>query len=477
MSKKVISILLSAAMLVAMLCVGIGAVTASADDTYTYYFLAADNFFKTEAGASNTSVGVYWWQPSEVAAWPGIEMTAAPEVGENVFKIEGVSPDTTTVIFNAFVDAGNPADPALKAVAHQTVNINTEGYDANEAYEGCPECDNFNGMIYVLNRNEISENELSGAQTTGGAWFALDSYKDNATFYGSYGFAEDTESKPEETTSTEEPADTTGGKKYHAGDTVVATMTAGGIAIDGAAAKLGAYNYDITYNADVVKFVSNADKTTGGMPLVNSAKAGVVKLATMAAMGLNEDFSGDKAAVAEVTFEVTADTDDLGIEGKCSSLTAVTTDGSSTKTLVGVSNPDDPYTKLELDVTCPHEPTDSTPSEVDSTPSEVDSTPSEVDSTPSEVDSTPSETPSKTDSKTDSKKDDSKTSSKTDSKKETNDKASSNTSKGGTTGTTGTTGTSVATVQTSGMIVVTSLIAILMAAAAVVLYSKKKTEE
>ena len=59
MSKKVISILLSAAMLVAMFCVGFGAVSAAADDTRTYYVRAPDNYSKTEASAANTDVGAH----------------------------------------------------------------------------------------------------------------------------------------------------------------------------------------------------------------------------------------------------------------------------------------------------------------------------------------------------------------------------------------------------------------------------------
>ena len=45
MSKKVISIVLSVAMVLAVLCVGFGALTASAD-TVTYYFLAPSNYLK-----------------------------------------------------------------------------------------------------------------------------------------------------------------------------------------------------------------------------------------------------------------------------------------------------------------------------------------------------------------------------------------------------------------------------------------------
>jgi len=473
MSKKVISIVLSAAMLVAMLCVGVGAVTASADDTYTYYFLAADNFFKPEAGASNSSVGVYWWQPSEVAPWPGIEMTAAPEVGENVFKIEGVSPDTTTVIFNAFVDAGNPADPKLAAVAHQTININTEGYDADCPYDDTVATDNFNNWIYVLDRNDITVNEYSGAQTTGGAWFTLDNYKDNEQYYGSYGFGADTTSDTDAAPA-ESDADTAA-KKYHAGDTVTATVEFGGITCNGEAGKIGAYNYDVNYNADVLKYESCEQKTTGGMPLANGATAGVVKLGNMAATGLDQDFTGAKAPVAVLTFTVTADTDDLGITGACTSLSGMSQDGSATEKLVGVDNPDDPYSDLVVDVTCPHD-TD-TETETDTTVEPDTDTTAPVDSDTDTTVKPDTDTTVKPD--TDTTKKDTDTAKASDSdKKGTGDNASKTSSTtSGAKGTTSTTGTSTATVQTAGTFAVVSLVVILMAAAAVVLYTRKKTEE
>ena len=119
MSKKVISILLSAAMLVAIFCVGFGALSASADDNVTYYFLAPDNYFKTEAGASNTNVGYYFWEAGGNGAWPGQAATPAPEVHPNAFKISVPNNDNVaTIIFNAFVDAGSPADPDLCVPFH-----------------------------------------------------------------------------------------------------------------------------------------------------------------------------------------------------------------------------------------------------------------------------------------------------------------------------------------------------------------------
>ena len=87
---------------------------SASSETYTYYFLAPDTFFDTNVGAPNSDVGV--------------TMEQAPEIGDNVFKIEGVSPDTSTIIFNAFTDVEYPVSPQIAVWAHQTCNINTEGY-------------------------------------------------------------------------------------------------------------------------------------------------------------------------------------------------------------------------------------------------------------------------------------------------------------------------------------------------------------
>ena len=349
MKKKVISILLSGAMLSTALCAGVGAVTASADETYTYYFLAPDNYFKPEAGAANESVGAYWWEPSEPASWPGVEISPAFDIGENVFKIEGVSPETTNIIFNAFVDPGSPYDPEIITMAHQTVNINTEGYEEDEAYEGCPACDNFNGMIYVLDMhcNDYLA-EYSGQQVYSGAWFTLDSYKDNQQFYGSYEFGKTVEKptpRDTDTITTPEPENA----KYRRGDKVTAVVTFGGLEINGAPAKLAAYNYDIIYNSAVADVVSCTDKTTGGSFVYNTGIENEVKLALMATYGVNEDFSGENAPAAVVVFEVTRNTDSLDIRGGCSSLSVVSMDAVDSKTAVGVRNPEDPYSQLIVD--------------------------------------------------------------------------------------------------------------------------------
>ena len=152
----------------------------------TYYFMAPDSFFE-----KNDKVGCYYWQPEEPAPWPGLEMTPAPEVGKNVFKCTVPYMDKTgTIIFNDYVDPGNPSDQ----YTHQTVNINTEGYikevDESEIYDSL---DNFYGMIYVCKQPYIyTTAEFPGVYLEQGEWFSIDPedynyYKNYKDYYGTYG--------------------------------------------------------------------------------------------------------------------------------------------------------------------------------------------------------------------------------------------------------------------------------------------------
>ncbi len=159
-------------------------------DTNTYYFLAPTEWFDPEFGALNEDIGFFWWnsdgEKSENAAWPGEKMTPAPEIGDNVFKVENVPSDIDFIIFNTYVDAGNPPDPSLTKYALQSMNIDTEGYAANEVYEGCPATDSFDGMIYVFDMCEPYYGIWEEVNLYGGAWFSLDDYKNYEDFYGTY---------------------------------------------------------------------------------------------------------------------------------------------------------------------------------------------------------------------------------------------------------------------------------------------------
>ncbi len=183
--------------------------TSTDSDTYTYYFVVPGSWLKDGA-----TICHYYWTPQENGAWPGVEMTAAPEVGENVYKCT-VPKATTTIIFSSSVDG--------EESMFQTVNINTEGYISGEsdiwdAYG--LESDDFNGMIYVLGSGEdyVTINDYSGATTTAGEWFSLDEsspiyYKNTDadwydTFYGSYTFANDTDTSTDSDTAADVDTDT-----------------------------------------------------------------------------------------------------------------------------------------------------------------------------------------------------------------------------------------------------------------------------
>ncbi len=477
MSKKVISIVLSVAMVVAVLCVGFGAVTASAD-TVTYYFLAPENFLLAEG--SGDKVGYYYWQPSEVAPWPGAEMTKAPEVGERVYKCEAPDMDSTgTIIFNAFVDAGNPADPALAAVAHQTVNINTEGYMKGESklYETL---DDFYDMIYVLSgaEEDKSVNEFSGAITTKGEWFSIDpaseyyykNYLDESGNYYSLDKADDNTD-----------SDTTGSdKQYHAGDKVTVTFLFGGVDPAGTLTSFVDFNKDILTYEGKEKLAA-----TTGTVLVNEDLKEEDGMGSRLGIGCVFDptgeehtFAGDKVAMFAFTFTATKDfnVDELGIQRVTTEITTIKDDdvvdvfvNDDANTVV-----DEAYTEVKVDVECNHTPdvdsSSETSSKTDSSSKTDESSKTDVSSNVSSEDNKNASSSATSSKATD---DPSKNSSTTSNSSSSNGGTSSN--KGGTSS--GGTASNGAAVQTAGTFAVVSLVVILMAAAAVVLYTRKKTEE
>jgi len=472
MSKKVISIVLSLAMVVAVLCVGFGAITASAD-TVTYYFLAPENFLLAEG--SGDKVGYYYWQPSENAPWPGAEMTKAPEVGERVYKVEcGDMDETGTIIFNAFVDAGNPADPALEAIAHQTVNINTEGYMKGEStlYDTL---DNFYDMIYVLSNAEEDKavNEFSGAITTKGEWFSINAtddnyYKDYLDETGNYwdkvGGKTTIVSKGD-TTSSDTPSD----KTYHKDDKVTVTFSFGGV--DPA----GTLTSFVDFNKDLLKYEGKEKLvTTTGTVLVNDdlkAEDGMESRLGIGCVfdptGEEHTFAGDKVAMFAFTFTALDDfnVEDLGIQRVTTEITTIKDDDvvdvfvndDATKVV------DEAYTEVKVDVKCNHEQENPSSSVAPSSSSEAEKPSSS--SEPEKPSSSEAEKPSSTV--------ESKTSSAT-SSKATPDASKASSSSKAASNASGSNGTAI---QTAGTFAVISLVVILMAAAAVVLYTRKKTEE
>jgi len=492
MSKKVVSILLSVAMLAAVCCVGVSAAAdeASKDsEKVTYYFLAPDNYFKTEAGALNSDVGFYYWQPSENAAWPGEKATPAPEVDENAFKIEvGNSDETATVIFNAFVDAGNPADPEKAKVAHQTVNIDLEEED-------------YYGMIYVLANDDEhrSVDESNGFFKTAGNWFSIDPAADNYyknsynyTTYGTTPAPVETDTDTEEPVSTDAETPVASNKAYHEGDTVTVTYSIGNVP------RIGSFGSQIFYNTEVLELTAIEQNYTKGAVVTNpdqdefaagevdpdtwkvgdSLKVG----GTVDPKGKIADFEADPVTVVTYTFKAIKDFDDadMGLEVKTNKVVQVSEDKKSTIQLVANENDDaSAYVHLNNTIDCPH----AAPVESDT---DTTTKPAETDTTTKPIDTDTTTKPAETDTTTkpattDTSKVSTDTTKASDSdKKGTPDSATkkdSSTSSAKSGSSTTTTGTGTATVQTAGTFAVISLVVILMVAAAVVLYTRKKTEE
>lgn len=163
--------------------------------SYTYYFLAPDEWFDTESGAHNDKVCCYWTKPNENAGYPGLEMTPAPEIGKNVYKIENVPIETTGITFNDGywppLDERSP-DNLPRSASPRSIS----GFDRINIscpYDKSITTNNFNDWIYVLRISKkslyITEDDI---YYDTGTWFTLDDYRNHADYYGTYGIEVDT---------------------------------------------------------------------------------------------------------------------------------------------------------------------------------------------------------------------------------------------------------------------------------------------
>lgn len=159
------------------------------EETYTYYFLAPADWCMKEYGAANEDIGCYWWNPEEKAEWPGVRMTAAPEIGRNVYKIDDVPKQTSSIVFN---DYNAPAAD----YKYQTVIINTEGWAKGECpYDAELSADSFDGWIFVFDCDSAGEDwEHSDARL--GTWFTIDDYRKHDDYYGTYSELKETDDIP-----------------------------------------------------------------------------------------------------------------------------------------------------------------------------------------------------------------------------------------------------------------------------------------
>ena len=144
----------------------------------TWYIPFADGTLATE------TAGIYWWDSgvADPDAWVGYIASGREECDEDIYYAN-VPKAVTTLIWNNAVDGGMDESQEIYYCAAQSVNIGAEYYDPGESVNYPNGTDGFDGMIYVIDPDLVSINELSLKQTCGGEWYY---YYGN----GCYGFTE-----------------------------------------------------------------------------------------------------------------------------------------------------------------------------------------------------------------------------------------------------------------------------------------------
>ncbi len=145
----------------------------------TWYIPMADGTPAT------STAGIYWWDSgvADPTAWIGYLPSGKDESDPNVYYAD-VPQAATTIIWNNAVDGGMDDTLPIYYCAAQSVNIGCEYYDPDESPNYPDGTDSFDNMIYVIDPDLISINELSLKQTCGGEWYY---YYGN----GCYGFTKD----------------------------------------------------------------------------------------------------------------------------------------------------------------------------------------------------------------------------------------------------------------------------------------------
>lgn len=198
MKKKIFSIVLAVVLVASMMTVAM--VSASAkivegryqpadpDSTYRYYFYMPKNW--ENSYTQPTIGGIYWFGGTDAcsavdgsnpdaAAWPGYVAQYEGSYDEGSVYYVDCPDDVATIIWNNFVNGGTHADGVYETskeqfeAAKQTIDI--AGLDDAETYcnaELYPDgLEDFGNMIYILDINKVSVNEISGKETYGGEWY------------------------------------------------------------------------------------------------------------------------------------------------------------------------------------------------------------------------------------------------------------------------------------------------------------------
>lgn len=156
---------------------------------YTYYFLAPEDWCMKEYGAETEDVCCYYWFEKEFPPFPGDKMTPAPEIGKNVYKITSIPKNSKGIIFNDGIEYPDGDKRLIGSYTSQTEPVHLDGFDKWQIdefkFETCSETTNYNGCIFVLDRNRDINNGWD-ERARFGQWFPLNEYKKYEKYFGSY---------------------------------------------------------------------------------------------------------------------------------------------------------------------------------------------------------------------------------------------------------------------------------------------------
>lgn len=198
MKKKIFSIVLAVVLVASMMTVAMVSASAKVVDgryqpadpeaTYRYYFYMPKGW--ENSFTQPTIGGIYWYGGTDACAavdgsnpdapaWPGYVAQYEGTYDEGSVYYIDCPDDVAAIIWNNFVNGGTHADGVYETskeqfeAAKQTIDI--AGLDDAETYcnyELYPDgLEDFGNMIYILDINKVSVNEISGKETYGGEWY------------------------------------------------------------------------------------------------------------------------------------------------------------------------------------------------------------------------------------------------------------------------------------------------------------------
>jgi uncharacterized protein YjdB len=137
-----------------------------------YWWEGTDNCNDNADQITDKAEGEGGWQYSWI-------MKSAGVTGKNIYYID-VPADVTTIIFHNGIDGGTAPNEAEGIEASdnwgknfQTINIGTECYDPGENPNYPDGVESFDNMVFVVNLDDKTVSDYSGATTYGGEWMYL----------------------------------------------------------------------------------------------------------------------------------------------------------------------------------------------------------------------------------------------------------------------------------------------------------------